>query len=103
MDLAAFFKDTARFIVNFTDAQTGKEVVDPFEGHTDYVISVQFSPGGKRVVSGSYDKTICIWDVETGEAVAGPFEGHIDWVTSVGFSPDGKWIVSGSDDRTIRI
>src|ERR1700677_336582 len=95
MDLAAFAKDAARFIVNFTDAQTGTEVVDPFEGHTDYVISVQFS--------GSYGKTTCIWDAETGEAVAGPFEGHTDWAASVGFSPDGKWIVSGLGDRTIRI
>jgi WD40 repeat protein len=37
---------------------------------------VAFSPDGKRVVSGSYDKTIRVWDAETGVIVSGPFEGH---------------------------
>ena len=27
-------------------------------------------PDGRRVVSGSYDKTLKVWDVETGECVA---------------------------------
>jgi WD40 repeat protein len=66
-------------------------------------MSVGFSPDGKRVVSGSYDGTICIWNAETGEEVAGPFEGHADCVTSVGFSPDGRRVVSGSRDKTIHI
>lgn len=62
-----------------------------------------FSPDGKRIISGSHDQTIRVWDAQTGAVIAGPFKGHSDWVTSVGFSPDGKHIVSGSDDQTIRI
>jgi WD40 repeat protein len=73
------------------------------EGHTFDVNSVAFSPDGKRVVSGSHDMTIRIWDVESGQVVVGPLEGHTSYVSSVAFSPDGKRIVSGSDDRTIRI
>jgi WD40 repeat protein len=39
------------------------------EGHTDPVTSVAFSPDGKRIVSGSWDNTVCIWDAETGAAL----------------------------------
>ena len=32
-------------------------------GHTDDVWSVSFSPDGKRIVSGSGDKTVKVWDI----------------------------------------
>jgi WD40 repeat protein len=75
----------------------------PLEGHTNWVTSVGFSPDGTHIVSGSYDKTIRIWDVRTGEEVMKPLEGHTGSVASVGFSPDGTHIMSGSYDMTIRI
>jgi len=40
-------------------------------GHSDRVNSVAISADGKRVVSGSSDKTVKIWDVETGAEVTG--------------------------------
>ncbi|KIM73277.1 hypothetical protein PILCRDRAFT_731139 [Piloderma croceum F 1598] len=78
-------------------------VSGPFEGHTNLVTSVSFSLDGKHIVSGSYDKTIRVWDVQTGHMVSGPFKGHTDSVSSVSFSLDGKRIVSGSRDMTIRV
>ena len=38
-------------------------------GHSDCVYSVAFSPDSKRVVSGSVDNLVKIWDVETGAEV----------------------------------
>ncbi|THH05167.1 hypothetical protein EW146_g9973, partial [Bondarzewia mesenterica] len=69
----------------------------------DSVNSVVFSPDGKRIVSGSRDQSIRVWDAETGEAASEPFKGHTSVVSSVAFSPDGKCIVSGSYDKTIRV
>ena len=40
-------------------------------GHSGCVFSVAVSTDGKRVVSGSVDMTVKIWDVETGAQVTG--------------------------------
>ncbi|KIJ40495.1 hypothetical protein M422DRAFT_256455 [Sphaerobolus stellatus SS14] len=71
--------------------------------HGDAVWTVALSPDGKHIVSGSWDKTIQIWDTKTGEAVGEPLQGHQESVLTVAFSPDGKHIVSGSEDKTIQI
>ena len=58
-----------------------------------------FSPDGRRIVSGSADKTVRLWNADTGQPVGTPLIGHPDDVDSVAFSPDGKRIVSGSTTR----
>ena len=65
--------------------------------------SVAYSPDGRHLISGSYDKTILIWDAETGAAVGEPLKGHTDWVRSVAYSPDGRHLISGSDDNAIHL
>ncbi|KAG8867352.1 hypothetical protein FRC20_006004 [Serendipita sp. 405] len=72
-------------------------------GHTHTVCSVAYSPDGHRIVSGSCDNTIRIWDAETGTPIGGPLKGHTDRIRSVAYSKDGRRIASGSDDKTIRI
>ena len=62
-----------------------------------------FSPDGTRIVSGSDDSTVRVWDAATGRPVGQPLNGHTGSVTSVAFSPDGKRIVSGSEDKTVRV
>jgi len=61
------------------------------------------SPDGTRIVSGSIDKTMRVWDALSGNEVISPLHGHKGSVQSVAFSPDGTRIVSGSSDRTVRV
>jgi hypothetical protein len=72
------------------------------KGHTNSVISVAYSPDGKRIVTGSADKTAKVWDAATGRELL-TLKGHADAVYSVIFSPDGKRIVTGSEDHTAKI
>tara|TARA_B110000858_G_scaffold77533_2_gene89892 strand:- start:163 stop:894 length:732 start_codon:yes stop_codon:yes gene_type:complete len=69
---------------------------------TGWVHSVSFSPDGSRIVSGSVDKTVRVWDSNTG-ALIRTLTGHTRPVMSVSFSPDGSRIVSGSSDDTVRV
>ena len=67
------------------------------------VTDVAFSPDGTRIVSGSNDGTLRIWDAATGQQVGAPLTGHSLGVRSVAFSRDGHRIISGSIDKTARI
>jgi len=70
-------------------------------GHVELVQSVSYSPNGACIVTGSFDRTIRIWDAESGAAVGEPLTGHTAMVLSVVYSPNGRHIISGSNDRTI--
>ncbi len=65
-------------------------------------MTVNFSPDGKTLVSGSVDNTIKLWNQSTGEEIR-TLKGHDNFVRGVNFSPDGKTLVSGSADKTIKL
>ena len=70
---------------------------------TDNVIlSVAYSKDGAKIVSGSTDKSVRVWDASTGAALQ-QLNGHTANVNSVAFSHDGMYIVSGSSDKSVRV
>jgi len=81
------------------DVITGSQTAVLSE-HTDWVVSLAFSPDGTSLVSGSGDKTVKLWDMQTGGVVK-TFYGHTSWVLSVFISPDCTRIASGSSDGVI--
>ncbi|KAG9025389.1 hypothetical protein FRB95_010230, partial [Tulasnella sp. JGI-2019a] len=71
--------------------------------HSRSVSCIAMSPDGMTIVSGSYDKTLCLWDAKTGAAIGSAMEDHTDLVRCIAVSPDGMTIVSGSSDKTLHL
>lgn len=73
-----------------------------YRGHLDSVNAVAWSPNGQRIASGSYDKTVQVWDATNGGNVY-TYTGHSNAVLAVAWSPDGQRIASGSYDKTVQV
>ncbi|KAL5085552.1 hypothetical protein Trisim1_012506 [Trichoderma cf. simile WF8] len=70
------------------------------EDHNGSVTSIVFSPDGQRLASGSYDKTIKIWDVNSGSCQTLECDGV---VLSIIFSSDGQQLTSALSDGAIKV
>jgi len=69
------------------------------QGHEGPVISVAFSSDGRRIMSGSSDMTVRVWNTETFEEL---LRKRREFVSCVAYSPDGRQIAIGGHD-SIRI
>ena len=81
---------------------TEENLVMTITGHELDVSSCAYSPDGRWIVSGSWDRTLRVWDAQNGQEHL-ILRGHEKDVTCCAFSPDGHWIVSGSMDKTLRV
>jgi WD40 repeat protein len=70
--------------------------------HEDQVLSVQFSPDGRRVVSASWDRTARIWDSRTGQ-LAAPILQNDTGLEDVRFTLDGRRILTMDPDGRVRL
>jgi WD40 repeat protein len=68
-----------------------------FTGHTETVWDVAVSRDGRRILSGSNDKTVRLWDVAS-EKQLHCFEGNTGPINAVALSPDGHQGVWGGAD-----
>ena len=70
-------------------------------GHTDWIKSLTFSLDGTLLVSGSWDKTVKLWDIQTGGVIK--TYDHTSWVLSVSISPDSTTLASGCCNNSIHL
>jgi WD40 repeat protein len=66
------------------------------------VVAASFSPDGSRIISGSYDNTLKLWNAASGNCIL-TLSGHSNWVNAAAFSPNGRHIISASNDNTLKL
>jgi serine/threonine protein kinase len=73
--------------------------IRPFIGHTGKIRCLAVEPNGRRLLSGSLDHTVRVWDVETAKEIATvKMESAKDTPLAVAFMPDGtnRILIGGS-------
>ena len=71
--------------------------------HVGAVMDVAYSPTGRELVTGSYDRTVRIFQVQSGKSFQIYHTRRMQRVFCINFSTDAKYVLSGSDDANIRI
>ena len=70
-------------------------------GHKAGVSSLIISPDGQKLISGSLDNTIKIWNLKSGEELRS-FPPQSSIVESIALSPDGQTLISGGWGNIIK-
>jgi len=81
-------------------AVTG-DAVRTFEGHTDWVSALAFSPDSRTIASGGHDNNVFLYDVDGRSKIK--MSGHSRAIVNVLFSPDNAKLGSYAYDRSIKV
>jgi WD40 repeat protein len=74
-------------------------------GHWSCVQAALHLPGGKRIITCSYDGSLRLWDLESGAQIGEELrdEGDTAAVSTMAMSPNGKMVASGTVDGIVRL
>jgi WD40 repeat protein len=84
------------------DLRNNSNKLSPLTVHEGKVFCCIFSPDGTKIVSGSSDNTLKIWDFYTGKELD-TLTGHEGSVLSCTFLPNSDRLISGSNDCLLKI
>ena len=72
--------------------------------HDESIPALAYLPDGRRIVTGSYDGTVKVWNMDNGEQeLEGAAMGHKSNISSLVVTRDGTKIVSGDDNGNIKV
>jgi WD40 repeat protein len=78
------------------------EVIGSYHGHREAILSITFTPDGRRFASGGRDKEIRLWDVGVTNTSRQVCREHKGGVAGLAISADGLKMASGCSANTIK-
>jgi WD repeat and SOF domain-containing protein 1 len=100
MNLGIASEDMNGYMFDIRKLDEARQV---YKGHVGAVMSIDWSPLGKEVVLGSYDKTVRIYKSWEEKAREVYFTKRMQRISGVCYSGDGRYIFSASEDMNVRI
>lgn len=88
--------------LQFLDLEAREPLVR-LQAHSGPVNCLAFSHDGERMVTGSSDYTLRIWELRTGRPASEPLLGHVGAVTSAAFDANDTHVISCGEDGTLRV
>ncbi|KAI8808446.1 WD40-repeat-containing domain protein [Cladochytrium replicatum] len=85
------------------DMRSMDRALNVLKDHVSAVMDVDYSPTGEEIVSGSYDRTVRIFNAREGKSRDVYHTKRMQRVFCVRFSMDSRFVLSGSDDGIIRL
>ncbi|MCP1383435.1 WD40 repeat domain-containing protein [Runella salmonicolor] len=71
--------------------------------HTNSVFTLQYSPDGRFLISGSRDAHLKVWDVSEKYSLHQDVVAHLFAINHVVYSPDAQWLATCSMDKSIKV
>jgi ribosome assembly protein 4 len=81
---------------------TDKQPLKRMTGHQQLINHLAFSPDGRYMASGAFDKKVKIWCGKSGTFLS-TLTGHVGAVYQVAWSPDSRFLISASKDSTAKL
>lgn len=90
--LATAFDDNT---VKLWDTESG-QLLNVFEGHTDFITDLVFNPDGAQLATASDDGTIRVWDINSVNKYKKFSHEHVTPIRKIAFDPSGNLLISAS-------
>ncbi|KAI9348552.1 WD40-repeat-containing domain protein [Obelidium mucronatum] len=85
------------------DMRKLNKAINVLKDHVSAVLDVDYSPTGQQIVSGSYDKTLRIFNAREGHSRDAYHTKRMQRLFCVSYTMDDKYVISGSDDGNLRL
>ncbi len=90
--------------VTILDPRTGAAKLPAWSAHGERIAALAWHPNGHALATGSWDRTIKLWNAADGKPLGPTIKGaHDERVNAVSWGPKGEFLASASADSTVRV